>query len=442
MTSQRKCAIHFSTGSGTEPSSSAYTYNAESELVAAAGFTYVYDGDGHRVEKVYGGSVVKIYWYGGGSSALDETDGTGNTANNSFNEYIFVGGARIARRDGSGDVFYYVSDHVGTSRAIAEVPSGQNSATLCYDADFYPFGGEMAFTNSCSQNYKFEGHERDAESGLDDFGARFYNSGSVLATTPFGRFTSADWSAVPTPVPYANLTNPQTLNLYAIVSDNPETFADLTGHARSLPPPGNPPGEGLPSPMGGSCTLDGISVACSFIAYFGNAVENPDDAAAEQAAQNQANRQQAAQQQNTSTVVVEQVKGEGVNVLGHVAISINGGAAVGLVPDSDKAAAKALAKEVASAANGTPEASPVPGHVEALAKGRKIDGHATIHVTPQQAAAMQAAIKGMAGHQVYDPAYRNCASFVEEVLRSGGVKAPNDITPGGLVGDLNKQFPQ
>jgi hypothetical protein len=32
------------------------------------------------------------------------------------------------------------------------------------------------------------------------------------------------------PVPYANLTNPQTLNLYAFVSDNPESFADLDGH--------------------------------------------------------------------------------------------------------------------------------------------------------------------------------------------------------------------
>ena len=31
---------------------------------------------------------------------------------------------------------------------------------------------------------------------------------------------SADWSSVPAPVPYANLTNPQTLNLYAMVSDN------------------------------------------------------------------------------------------------------------------------------------------------------------------------------------------------------------------------------
>src|SRR6185437_746651 len=78
--------------------------------------------------------------------------------------------------------------------------------------------------NACPQNYKFEGKERDAETGNDDFGARYYSS-------RFGRWLSADWSAVPAPVPYANLTNPQTLNLYAMVSDNPETFADLDGHA-------------------------------------------------------------------------------------------------------------------------------------------------------------------------------------------------------------------
>src|SRR5271157_4224138 len=46
----------------------------------------------------------------------------------------------------------------------------------------------------------------------------------------FGRWLSADWSAVPVPVPYANLTNPQTLNLYAMVADDPESFADLDGH--------------------------------------------------------------------------------------------------------------------------------------------------------------------------------------------------------------------
>jgi hypothetical protein len=49
-----------------------------------------------------------------------------------------------------------------------------------------------------------------------------------------GRFLSADWSSTPSPVPYANLTNPQTLNLYAMVSDNPESFTDLDGHKLEL----------------------------------------------------------------------------------------------------------------------------------------------------------------------------------------------------------------
>jgi len=46
----------------------------------------------------------------------------------------------------------------------------------------------------------------------------------------FGRWLSADWSSAPVAVPYANLTNPQTLNLYSMVADDPESFADLDGH--------------------------------------------------------------------------------------------------------------------------------------------------------------------------------------------------------------------
>ena len=95
--------------------------------------------------------------------------------------------------------------------------------------DFYPYGGERApYTDTCTQNlYKFEGKERDAETGNDDFGARYYSN-------RFGRWLSADWSNVPAPVPYANLSNPQTLNLYSMVGDDPESFADLDGHCQSI----------------------------------------------------------------------------------------------------------------------------------------------------------------------------------------------------------------
>jgi hypothetical protein len=45
-----------------------------------------------------------------------------------------------------------------------------------------------------------------------------------------GRFMSPDWSAKVEPVPYAKLGNPQSLNLYAYVMNNPMTRFDADGH--------------------------------------------------------------------------------------------------------------------------------------------------------------------------------------------------------------------
>src|ERR1700743_1257181 len=68
------------------------------------------------------------------------------------------------------------------------------------------------------------GKERDAESGLDYFGARY------LASS-MGRFMSPDWAAKAEPVPYAKLDDPQSLNLYSYVRNNPLSNRDLDGHA-------------------------------------------------------------------------------------------------------------------------------------------------------------------------------------------------------------------
>ena len=74
------------------------------------------------------------------------------------------------------------------------------------------------------------GKERDAESGNDYFQARYYSSA-------MGRFMSPDWSAKEEPVPYAKLDDPQTLNLYAYVGNNPLVRMDPTGHATCANPP-------------------------------------------------------------------------------------------------------------------------------------------------------------------------------------------------------------
>ena len=180
-----------------------YTWNAESEIKTAAGVTYTYDGDGDRLQK----SSNKIYWYGAGSEILDESDSSGNFTD----EYVYFGGKRVAHRVVSGNVIsYYGGDFLGSARQIYT-----SASALCYDADFYPFGGERIVTNTCSQNYKFTGKERDAESGNDYFKARYYGSS-------MGRFLSPD------PIS-GTLANPQSLNRYVYVLNNPLILTDPSG---------------------------------------------------------------------------------------------------------------------------------------------------------------------------------------------------------------------
>ncbi len=70
---------------------------------------------------------------------------------------------------------------------------------------------------------RYIGKERDTESGLDYFGARYYASS-------MGRWMSPDWADKPEAVPYSHLDNPQSLNLYGYVNNNPLRTADPDGH--------------------------------------------------------------------------------------------------------------------------------------------------------------------------------------------------------------------
>ena len=86
----------------------------------------------------------------------------------------------------------------------------------------------MTISAVCATTTRFPpsrstGKERDNESGNDYFGARYYASS-------MGRFMSPDWSAKIMPVPYAKLDNPQSLNLYSYVWNNPLSRNDPTGH--------------------------------------------------------------------------------------------------------------------------------------------------------------------------------------------------------------------
>jgi RHS repeat-associated protein len=65
---------------------------------------------------------------------------------------------------------------------------------------------------------KFTGKERDTESGLDNFGKRYFGSS-------LGRFQTPD----PVLVSWRRMVNPQQWNAYSYVGNNPLRFVDPTG---------------------------------------------------------------------------------------------------------------------------------------------------------------------------------------------------------------------
>jgi RHS repeat-associated protein len=195
-----------------------YSYNAENQLTSTAGVNYTYDGDGKRVEKNNG----TLYWYGGGSDPVAESNLTGSN----MDEYIFFGGKRIAHYKSTGEIDYYAADHLGTSRVVVN-----STGTILDDSDFYPFGGERpAIPPTSGNTFKFTGKERDAESNLDSFGAR-YNASSL------GRFMSPD-TLIPVNLKKDRfqmwISNPQHWNKYAYALNNPLLYIDPSGLTETI----------------------------------------------------------------------------------------------------------------------------------------------------------------------------------------------------------------
>jgi RHS repeat-associated protein len=234
-----------------------YTYDAENRVTTASNmqqgtWTYTYDGDGERVKKT-NGSTGTLYWTGAGSDNLAESDLSGNITE----EYVFFNGERVARVDRPSNLpHFYFGDQLGSARATASVVG--DSVTTAVQ-DFYPYGGLVGGDSDPSNRYKFTGKERDSESGLDMFGARYYGSS-------LGRFMTPDYQVddePPDAVPNGSLSNPQTLNLYGYVQNNPVSKIDPDGHASWGPCANDPNGNCFNGDYNGERDCSG-SAGCLF----------------------------------------------------------------------------------------------------------------------------------------------------------------------------------
>lgn len=224
-----------SDGNNTADGSHSYTFDAENRIASVDGtYCYIYNAIGLRVAKAHVASGYTCsdtsphapimdmgYWRNIAGNTIAETDSSGSTSNASYNEYIFFGGRRIARSNpNSGTVNYYFVDHLGSTRVMTSA-----SGSVCFKMEYYPYGQEQPnSTTTCNTSYKFTGYERDAETGNDYAFARHYNPrlGRFMSGDPLG--SSADAS------------DPQTLNRYTYVNDNPVNLTDPSGMYMVIPP--------------------------------------------------------------------------------------------------------------------------------------------------------------------------------------------------------------
>lgn len=164
--------------------------------------TFVYDGDGGRVKQTTAAGTTTYI------GELLEKAGTTTT------KYVFAGSQRLCamvRGPSSVDYHYYHPDHLGSSNIITDA-----TGVLVEHTEHLPYGAINRHDGPKDLPHKFTGQRQDATSGLVLFPARAYDP-------QLGRFLQAD--------PFVQEpSDPQTLNRYSYVRNNPINLVDPDGY--------------------------------------------------------------------------------------------------------------------------------------------------------------------------------------------------------------------
>ncbi len=131
------------------------------------------------------------------------------------------GGPSQLGSHGEIDGVYYLTDHLGSTRAVVNL-NGELLEARVYD----PFGREIDHTGDYELKHRFTGqpiHEADADSEiLPLYQTGLYNYGARMYDPLWGRFISPD--------SYVQSLDAEGLNRYSYVRNNPTSMVDPTGN--------------------------------------------------------------------------------------------------------------------------------------------------------------------------------------------------------------------
>jgi len=173
---------------------------------------------GRRVRKTIGSTITEFIYDLAGNVATERQSTNGGTSWMWTKGYVYFVGQMLLQYDGvlgaQGAATYFAhKDHLGSSRLLTK----PDKSYLPQDVyDYLPFGEQLS--SGGSTTHRFTGKERDTESGLDYFGARYYSNTA-------GRFMTID----PIVMSRERMVDPQQLNAHAYTRGNPLRFVDPNG---------------------------------------------------------------------------------------------------------------------------------------------------------------------------------------------------------------------
>lgn len=167
-----------------------------------------YDGDGRRARTV-ASATATIYHYLPGSWDPVYVKDTGSGV---VTDLVFAGALLIGKVQ-SGVNYYYHPNNLGSVRLVTN-----NLASSAFVTNYKPFGTSYG-TSGNPERFTFTGKQNDVSTGLYYYGYRYYDP-------QVGRFLTPD-NYPP------ELAQPQSLNQYTYVQNNPTINRDPDGHNKT-----------------------------------------------------------------------------------------------------------------------------------------------------------------------------------------------------------------
>ncbi|OAB36038.1 hypothetical protein PGLA_21710 [Paenibacillus glacialis] len=193
-----------------------YTYDSQNRLkkVVEEGKTvsYTYNGDGLLYERTEGEQITRHYYDEEAKLIAEAKVSSTGKADISYMYIYDLYGQLWARQDKeSGKLQYYQLNGHGDVVGLVDA-NGKTLNSYTYDI----WGGPLIEEETVPNTLRYAGEYWDDTTGLQYLRARWYDPGTA-------RFMGEDTYE-------GQIDDPQTLNLYAYVHNNPLIYTDPSGH--------------------------------------------------------------------------------------------------------------------------------------------------------------------------------------------------------------------